>query len=91
MVHGGAMFTAMDVVAGNAVMSLGNSCVTLDANVNYLRMGKPGKLTAVGKVIKKGRQIAVSDVDLFDEKGNVLCHGTFTMFVTKQKKLPNQN
>lgn len=86
-IHGGALFTLADSVAGSAAFSLKNRVTTLDAAVNFLRPGrKTDFVYGEANVIKGGSSILVIDVKLHDERQNLLLSGTFSFFVFKEKK-----
>ena len=78
--HGGAMATLADVAGGTAIASHGVMCVTLNANINYIRPVTGGKVTAIAKVQHIGKQTGISEVKLINE-GKTICMGTYTMFI----------
>ena len=57
IVHGGLLFTMMDVAGGYAARTLDSGetirCVTQNASTVFLHPGKPGTLTAEGDVIRR--------------------------------------
>ena len=57
IVHGGLLFTMMDVAGGYAARTLDSGetirCVTQNASTVFLHPGKPGMLTAEGDVIRR--------------------------------------
>jgi len=77
--HGGILFTLSDIAAGCCLSTKGQHCVTLSATINYIRPGFCGTLLAKAKSVKMGRQIGISDVSVYDEDGNLVCTGTYTM------------
>lgn len=80
MTHGGVLFTLMDTTAGATARADGRKYVTLNASVNYLRSGRSGRITAVGRLVRRGRSVTVVDVNVTDEAGKLLTTGTLTMF-----------
>lgn len=78
--HGGAMATLADVAGGTAIASHGVVCVTLNANINYIRPVTGGKVTAIATVQHLGRQTGISEVKLVQE-GRTVCMCTYTMFI----------
>lgn len=85
--HGGALFTLADVVAGTALLSHGSLCVTLSTSINYIRPASSGKLRAVAHETHCGAKIGVCDVTIFNEGNHVVCTCTYTMYMTG-KPLP---
>lgn len=83
-VHGGALTTLADVVAGMVAATMGYSCVTLSNTMNYLREARSGKVYCTAKLIKPGRKIFVCDVELTDDGDHLVATGTYT-FYTKGK------
>lgn len=78
-VHGGAYFTVADIACGTAASTYGMMVTTLDANIHFLRPGMAiKKLIATGKVVKKGKQIIVTNVSIMDETGKELAEGIIT-------------
>lgn len=82
--HGGAYYTLADVAAGCAVVSYGKYCVTLGADIHYLRPASGGKITAYSTVKQHGGRIAVCAVEIKDRAGELLCTGVITMYTTSR-------
>lgn len=82
-VHGGLYYSLADAAAGIASRSDGNTYVTLNSNFNYLKAVNEGDLIACGKVISRTSKICVVSVDVKDDKGTLVSHGTFTMYKVK--------
>jgi acyl-CoA thioesterase len=82
-VHGGVLYTCADVVGGSAAASYGTKITTLDSSMQYLRPGlqECTELIGVGKVIKRGKRVIVSQVEIRSQTGTVLSTGTFTYMV----------
>ncbi len=69
--HGGVTATLADTAAGFAIArELGGArpITTVDLKINYFRPVTGGKLFARARVIRSGRTLCVSAVDLFDEQ-----------------------
>lgn len=75
-IHGGLLFTMMDTVGGFATKTLGILPTTLTSNINYLRptVGAE-KITVKATVIKRGKNVSVVRVDLFNEKDVLVASG----------------
>lgn len=83
-IHGGALTTLADTVAGVAVTSLGYSCVTLSNTMEFLRVAAPGPVCCEGRVRKAGRSITVCETVITDSQGREIALGVFSYFM-KQK------
>lgn len=82
IVHGGLLFTMMDVAGGFAARTLNSGetirCVTQNASTVFLHPGMPGTLTAEAEVIRRGSRIIVATVCTYDSERNLLTKGEFT-------------
>ena len=82
-VHGGVYATILDTAMGASVLSKlapGETAATITLTVEYLRGAGPGtRLTARGRLLRRGRHIAFAEGDLSDEEGTPLgrAHGTW--------------
>lgn len=83
-VHGGLLFTMMDVAGGFAARTTDSReiirCVTQNASTVFLRPGLPGTLTAEADVIRRGGHIIVATVCVYDSKRSLLTKGEFTYY-----------
>ncbi|MBN9221187.1 MAG: PaaI family thioesterase [Mesorhizobium sp.] len=82
-VHGGWAATLLDSALGCAVQTLlkkGEAYTTAEFKVNLTRPITPrtGEVVCEGKVIHKGRTLAVSEATLKDAGGKLLAFGTET-------------
>lgn len=81
-VHGGCMYTMADVVCSFAVASYGYNAVTSSSAYHYLAAARDTKrLRAAAKVVKYGKNLALTDVEVFSDEGKLLGKGTFTHYV----------
>jgi uncharacterized protein (TIGR00369 family) len=84
LVHGGMIATLADTATGLAVRSMvaaGRRHVTIQLDVHYLSPGRPGRITAVGRTVRVGTQIAYAEADITDERGRLLARATATVAV----------
>mgnify|MGYP000069664177 CR=1 FL=1 len=79
-VHGGALFSLADTVAGAASFATGRDSVTLTGTINYIKPGTGGKLIGIAQEISRGRTTGVYEVFIFNDKNTLLSRATFTMF-----------
>lgn len=85
MVHGGALVTLADTVAGTCACSkLGNTCVTTNSTMEYLRPGTGPWIRCVANVRKAGRTLSVVQVELTDSKDRLVATGTYTFCMMEQ-------
>ena len=85
-VHGGAICTVLDSVAGCAVHSTleaGWGYTSVEIKVNYIRgtTADSGTLTATGWVKKGGSRIAFAEAELIDAQGRLIATATSTLLV----------
>lgn len=84
IVHGGYIFGLADTAAGIAALSsvYGNdvNIVTVDANINYFKPAKGEKLIAKAKTIKPGKTISVIEVEIFNDRNDMVAKTTMTFY-----------
>ncbi|EWY41086.1 phenylacetic acid degradation protein [Skermanella stibiiresistens SB22] len=74
--HGGILATLVDLTADWALVSeTGKGVPTVDLRVDYHRAAMQGDLKCVGKVVKSGRTVSVSEAQIFDGDGKLLASG----------------
>lgn len=63
ILHGGALATLVDEAMGLAIHQAapGRRFVTADLHVRYLNPGMPGTVSAVARVVRLGRRLAVAE------------------------------
>ena len=79
-IHGGAIATLADTVAGCCACSAGGSCVTSSSSMEYLRPAL-GDLFCEATPKKMGRSLSVIQVVITDTRGKTVATGTFTFFM----------
>lgn len=74
--HGGVIAALIDVAGDLAVaMGVGHGVSTVNFSVDFLRPAAGGSLVATARVRRAGRTLAVADVDVADERGDVVAIG----------------
>ena len=53
--------------------------VNIDLKLNYLQPANAGRLTATGRCIRPGRTLSYTEAHVYDERGELLAHGTSTL------------
>ena len=81
-IHGGAIATLADTVAGCCACSKGGDCVTSSSSLEYLRPAV-GDLFCEATPKKLGRHLSVIQVVITDTTGKTVATGTFTFFMTE--------
>jgi acyl-CoA thioesterase len=79
--HGGAIASLADSAGINAVISLLNDdekALTLEMKINYFVPVKHVIVYAEGKVIRRGKKVAVSDVDVKTVDGKLVAKAIVT-------------
>lgn len=91
-VHGGWAATVMDSALGCCVHTLldrGEAYTTAEMKINYTRPISPqtGIVTCEGKVVHKGRTMAVSEARLVDAQGKLLAFATETCAIFPMSRM----
>ncbi len=82
-VHGGALFTLADITAGLVATADGTKSTTLDSNIRFVKaafVGKTEYVRATATIKKSGKKIRVVEVEITDDKQELLCIATFGFF-----------
>lgn len=86
IVHGGVVFSLGDTVMGMAINTMDTDCVTIDAQINYIKAGKKGDvLRAKGEVFKLGRRVIITRADIYNQKDERIAILNGTYFNTGKK------
>jgi uncharacterized protein (TIGR00369 family) len=88
MVHGGAVCTLLDTVAGSALHTTlpeGVGYTSIEIKVNYLKSVTlaSGELTAVGTVVKAGSRVGFTDGAVIDASGALVATATSTLLIVE--------
>ncbi len=84
IVHGGLVATLLDTAMGGAcwsVMAEGQSFLTADLRVEFMRSARPGTLRAEGRVVNRTRRVAFCSAELQDAEGTLLAAARCTQIV----------
>lgn len=88
IVHGGVMATVIDTATFWSVfMRIPEDAglVNIDLKLNYLKSVTGGVLTAEGRAIRSGSRISYAEASLFDEKRDLVAHGTSSLMTLPGK------
>ncbi len=85
--HGGVVSALIDIAGNYAVqVKVGPGVPTIDMRVDYLRPSR-GDLIATATVIKVGRRVALSDVQVRDLRGDLVAAGRATYAVPDKGRI----
>jgi len=90
IVHGGVVATLIDTAtfwAAFLKLPETDGLVNVDLKLNYLQSVVRGRLTAKGTCVRSGSSICYSEAKIFDDRENLIAHGTSTLMVLKGKGL----
>jgi acyl-CoA thioesterase len=88
LVHGGVLATLVDIAMGLAVRSVVGPArrhVTIELTVHYLRPTVPGRIEAVGTVLRVGSQIGFAEGSVIDDADRILVRASGTYSVTGER------
>jgi 1,4-dihydroxy-2-naphthoyl-CoA hydrolase len=86
--HGGALMTLMDSLAGMATslnLGPGQMFLTIEFKINFLRSVRAGRVIAEAGAVHLGRRTHVWQVVASDEQGRQLGLATLTQMVLEQE------
>jgi uncharacterized protein (TIGR00369 family) len=89
IVHGGLLCTLLDTAMGLSLQTLldpGTGLTTIEIKVNFLKAvrASDGELTAVGRVVKRGRRVAFAEADARDGAGNAVANATSSLLIAER-------
>ena len=74
--HGGVLAALIDLTGFYALIATGNMpLATADLRVDYHQLATPGPLAIVGKVVRLGATLSVSEANVLNEAGDLLSSG----------------
>jgi len=86
LAHGGVIATLADAAMGLSIRSAvepGRRHVTVTIDVHYLRPVVRGTITATGRAVRVGRELAYAEADVVDERGRTLARASGTYSVSR--------
>jgi uncharacterized protein (TIGR00369 family) len=86
IVHGGMIATVADTAMGLAMrtkLAPGTTQVTGTLHVTYLRPGRAGTITGLGRVVKAGHTMGAAEADIRDDRGRLLARAEATFIVVR--------
>lgn len=94
LVQGGVLAVVADVAGGVALYSVlpdpwEVAIPTIEFKLNFLRPAGSEDLIARGRLVHRGRQVAVCQVEVLDRSGRHLATGLFTYMVKPKEEVDN--
>lgn len=87
--HGGAIYSVADNLAGIAAASYGYYVTTVNGSIQYLRaVRNVDRIFCEAKVVKAGKTISSVHVDITDGEGTLFDTADFTYFNLRPKDEP---
>lgn len=90
VVQGGAIFTLADLAFAGAANAENNGMVTQSCNLTFLRPGDGTKLTAVAKVMHRGRMTGLYCVEVRNDRGKLVACGQLNGFATGKQLIGDE-
>ncbi len=93
IVHGGVLATLIDTATFWSVflrIPEDAGLVNIDLKLNYLKPVIDERLRAEGRTIRSGKSISYAEAKVFDEKNELIAHGTSTLMTLPEKGLKSK-
>jgi uncharacterized protein (TIGR00369 family) len=81
VVHGGILAALVDTAAAIAAYTTvprGTALATVELKINYLEAVPGGRVRAVGRVLRTGRNFVVAECELIDARGKLAAKALLT-------------
>ena len=82
--HGGAITSLADTAVAFALMTLiqpGERVTTVEMKINFLAAVTEGELIGESRILQKGKQLALADMEVKDGKGKLIAKGLATYMI----------
>ena len=84
--HGGSLYSMADTIGGVAACMSGFYVVTVSGSMNYLKPAVNTEyVTCEANCVREGRELAVYDLRILNDHGDILENGSFTYFHLNEK------
>ena len=86
--HGGVFCDIADAAMGIAyasTLSEGESFTTLELKINFFKPVWKARLTATGRVVKRGKTVGMAECDVIDETGSLVARASSTCMTLSGK------
>jgi uncharacterized protein (TIGR00369 family) len=88
LAHGGVIATLADAAMGlslRSALEAGRRHVSVEIGVHYLRPVTRGRVHAIGRAVRIGREIAYAQADVLDATDRLLARADGTYSVTRER------
>ncbi len=88
-IHGGVYASLIDSAtywAAYCDLPEDKGATSIDLQVNFISMTRPGRLHAVGRVIHQGKSTCLCKASVYDAKGRLLAEGTSKLLILEGKQ-----
>jgi uncharacterized protein (TIGR00369 family) len=88
LAHGGVIATLADAAMGlslRTALEPGRRHVSIEIGVHYLRPVTRGRVRAIGRAVRVGREIAYAQADVLDANDRLLARADGTYSVTRAR------
>lgn len=85
--HGGVLSALVDTAVGGALSTMheqaagGVGQTTLELNVSFMSAARDGDVFAEGRILRRGRSVAVGEASITDAAGRLLAVGRATYMI----------
>jgi acyl-CoA thioesterase len=89
VVHGGAIASLADTAIAFAMMTLiqpGEKLTTVEFKINFFAPVNEGELSGEGRVVSKGKRVAVGEMQVKNGEGNLITKGLATYMILNSSK-----
>src|SRR5262245_59114724 len=83
--HGGVTAFALDIAMGHLLRKKSGPGTTVEIKIQYLKAVKSGRVTAVGRFLRKGRNLSYLRAELLDDKGEMIAFATSTWMAVQRE------
>jgi len=86
--HGGAVFSPADSAIAMALSGLvgpDEIYTTIEMKINYLKPFNTGEIIAEASILHKGKNIAIGDVKVTNDRGRMIATGLATYMIMKNR------
>jgi uncharacterized protein (TIGR00369 family) len=86
--HGGMISTLADTATGVAMgssLDADESWTTTSLHVTFLAPGRDGRITALGRVVRRGRRFGYAEADIVDDRGALLARASATFAIMSER------
>ncbi|MBM4329604.1 MAG: PaaI family thioesterase [Deltaproteobacteria bacterium] len=89
IVHGGAIASLADTAVAFALMTMiqpGERVTTVEFKINFLSSVHNGEMIGEARIAHKGKRLATADMEVKNEKGNLIAKGLATYMILGSPK-----